>query len=198
MCLKLLADVKFLQDLFAEDWRMAEQLRHEGCRRCGGRLHQAHYPRKVRGVTEEAAAYFERRFSFCCAQCRRRQTPASLRFGSRRVFAAVAVLVAGLLAVQRSVAAAMRQVGAARRTVGRWRRWYRQELPGSHWWTQHSGLFRVPPDTRRMPLSLLEQIAGASESDVVARALKLLSGARFSMAQSLTQRMPHSAGQSAP
>lgn len=198
MCLKLLTDVKFLRDLFGEDWRIAAQVRREGCPHCQGLLHQAHYPRKVRGIAEEASEYFERRFSFCCARCRRRQTPPSLRFQSRAVYAALAVLVAGVLAVQASVAEAMRQVGARRRTVGRWRRWFRQELPGSDWWKRHSGQFREPPDAQRMPLSLLEQIAGATESERVARALRLLSGARFSMVDAFTQRMPDSAGRSAP
>lgn len=198
MCQKLLSDVKFLQGLFGEDWRMAEQLRRKGCPHCHGRLHQAHYPRKVRGLPDEAEQYFERRFSFCCAECRRRQTPPSLRFQGRAVYAALAVLVAGVLAVQQGVAAAVGAVGGSRRTVGRWRRWCQRGLPSSSWWKRHSGQFREPPDTQRMPLSLLEQIAGATEAERARRALRLLCGARFSMVEAFTQRMPHSATRSPP
>ena len=49
-----------------------------------GPLHQAHYERKPRDAPliwmEEKS-----RFSFCCGHCRRRCTPASVRFLGRRV-----------------------------------------------------------------------------------------------------------------
>jgi transposase len=194
---ELLVDVKFLEQLFLEDSKEAGRTRSLGCPHCGGRLHQAHYPRKVRGVTEQAAEFFDRRFSFCCARCRKRQTPPSLRFQSRAVYAAVAVLCAGVIAVQRSLAEAVRQLGAARRTVRRWRQWFRQ-LPSSGWWKRQSGQFREVPEAKRLPLSLLEQIAGATQAERALRALRLLSGARFPMVDTFTQRMPSSAERSAP
>jgi len=133
----------------------------------------------VRGVADEAVGYFERRFSFCCGRCRRRQTPPSLRFADHWVYAMAAVLVATVLAVEKSLAAAARQLGAARRTVGRWRHWFRDALPKSQWWGRHTGLFREPPEQERMPLSLLDQIAGATEAERAFRALKLLRESRF-------------------
>jgi hypothetical protein len=195
---ELLEDVKFLRELELEDRRVAEQYWLRGCRHCGGRLHQAHYPRKVRGISDSAAAYFERRYSFCCARCRKRETPPSLRFESCFVYAAVAVLVAGMLAVQTSVTSAARQVGAARRTVSRWRRWFQRTLPTSEWWKRHSGHFREPPDADRMPVSLVEQIAGATKTQQALRALRLLSGARISTVDAFTQRMLNSPARSAP
>ena len=195
---ELLADVKFLEHLFFEDRRVAEWLQRRGCPKCGGRLHQAHYPRKVRGVADEAAEFFERRFSFCCGRCRRRQTPPSLRFGGRLVYAMVAVLVAGVLAVRESLAAAARRLEASRRTVSRWRDWFHEALPRSDWWKRHAGQFQSPPEARRMPLSLLEQIAGATEPEQALRALRLLRESRFSMTESFTQRMANSTSRSAP
>lgn len=190
---ELLVDVKFLEQLFLEDSREAGRVRSQGCPHCGGRLHQAHYPRKVRGVTEQAAEFFERRFSFCCADCRKRQTPPSLRFQSRAVYAAVAILFAGVIAVERSLAEAVRQLGAARQTVGRWRHWFCQELPSSDWWKRYSGHFGEPPDAQQMPLSLLEQVAGATKTQRVMRTMKLLSRARFLMVDGFAQRMLSSA-----
>jgi hypothetical protein len=194
----LLADVKFLQRLFLEDRRVAERLQRQCCPHCGGPLHQAHYPRKVRGVADEAAEFFERRFSFCCGRCRRRQTPPSLRFGGRLVYAMAAVLVSGVMAMRESLAAAARQLGAARRTIGRWLWWFRDALPESQWWKRHAGQFREPPEPERMPLSLLEQIAGATKAQRVLRALRLLRESRFSMAAAFTQRMTNSVFRSAP
>ncbi len=176
---ELLSDVKFLQRLFLEDQRVAEGVRRQGCPECGGRLHQAHYPRKVRGVSDEAEELFEQRFSFCCGRCRRRVTPPSLRFGGQLVYAMAAVLVAAVMGVEESLAAAARRIGAARRTVGRWLHWFRNALPKSQWWMGHIGQFREPPEGGRMPLSLLEQIAGASEAERAFRALRLLRESRF-------------------
>ncbi len=62
----------------------AERCRLEGCPRCGGCLDSASYPRKPHGL---AASLREgvRRFSFCCRDCRRRETPSSVRFFGRRI-----------------------------------------------------------------------------------------------------------------
>ena len=57
----------------------AETCRSAGCPRCGGALHRATYPRKPHGLAPALRAD-ARRFSFCCAVCRRRVTPPSVRF----------------------------------------------------------------------------------------------------------------------
>lgn len=173
MCPRLLGDVKFFEKLFAEDQREAERVREAGCPHCGGRLHQAHYPRKVRGVGEEASGLFERRLSLCCGRCRRRQTPASLRFLGPRVYAGVAVLVAAVLALQRSLAEAIRSVNAAQRTVRRWRRWFR-ELPRTSFWQRSAGLLRRQPAAERLPLSLLEEFEADSDAERVLLGLRFL------------------------
>lgn len=51
-----------------------------GCQRCAGALHRADWPRKPRGLPEGITGSI--RLGLCCAEegCRRRTTPASLRF----------------------------------------------------------------------------------------------------------------------
>ena len=71
------------------DTDLAAQARAQGCS-CGGTLHRANYPRKIRGISVEAV-----RDSFRCAEegCRRRTTPESVRFLGRRVYAGFRVVL---------------------------------------------------------------------------------------------------------
>ena len=71
----LLRDSKFFDLLYTLDQDLADQTRSQGCP-CGGRLDQAHYPRKPRGGPANLSPDRERRFSFCCARdgCRSRAT----------------------------------------------------------------------------------------------------------------------------
>ena len=61
---------------------------------CGGVLHSARYPRKPRGGPPELRQTDNSRLSFCCAQCRRRHTPRSVRYLGRRVYLATVVVFA--------------------------------------------------------------------------------------------------------
>ncbi|WP_245731956.1 hypothetical protein [Thiocapsa roseopersicina] len=76
------------------DEDLAEAAREAGCPACGGTLHQADYPRKPRGCPEPWREAFATRRSFCCAQCRRRLTPRSVRFLGRRVYLGLIVVLA--------------------------------------------------------------------------------------------------------
>ncbi len=55
---------------------------------CRGNLHQSHYLRKPRGVPKETHPDYPVRFSYCCGVdgCRKRFTPPSMRFLSRKVY----------------------------------------------------------------------------------------------------------------
>jgi hypothetical protein len=170
----VLVDVKFLEGLLARDEVLAQRVRALGCPHCGGRLHQAHYPRKVRGIAAEAEALFEVRFSYCCERCRRRQTPSSVRFLGRRVYAAIAVLVAGMLMVSASLQAVARQIGAACRTLGRWRRWWQSELLTTDFWKAEAGGLREPPVAERMPVSLVAQFRTDEATELWPKVLKWL------------------------
>ena len=82
------ANLNFHQSLFNIDTETAQTIKSQGCPDCSGKLHQAHYPRKAFGLTPEVAALYNKRFSFCCADCRLRTTPPSVRFMGRRRYAA--------------------------------------------------------------------------------------------------------------
>ena len=89
----LLTDAIFYNSLLALDRIIAEQVKQSGCLFCYGNLHQSHYPRKPRGVPKGTHSDYPIRFSYCCGQegCRKRFTPPSMRFLSRKVYSSVII-----------------------------------------------------------------------------------------------------------
>ena len=85
----------------------AERCRAAGCPHCGGALHSATYPRKPHGLAPALRAD-ARRHSLCCAACRRRVLPPSVRFFGRRFRVAPLFLVVSVLVLS----------GGARPAVG--------------------------------------------------------------------------------
>ena len=136
------------------DADLAGQAWIQGCVHCGGVLHRADYPRKVRGVNVEA-----RRDSFCCAEegCRRRETPGSVRFLGRRVYAGfVVVLLAALrhgLSADR-VQVLREQLGVERRTLERWREWWLEQFASGRPWRLARARFMPLLDEATLPWSL--------------------------------------------
>ena len=157
----ILNDASFYRQLLKFDEDLSEEARRKGCA-CGGKLHSARYPRKPRGVPEDLEADYSRRWSFCCAEesCRKRTTPASFRFLSRRVYvAAVVVLLSALrhgASADRVARLGVTVGGISRRTLERWRRWWLEDFPRTAFWRGVSGRFASPVDPRVLPLSLLE------------------------------------------
>ena len=92
---ELFADERLYDYLLVLDRELSERARCAGCPQCGGRLHSASYPRKPRGGPRGLGdAAHARRFSLCCARCRKRVTPPSVRFLGRRVYTGVALVLA--------------------------------------------------------------------------------------------------------
>jgi len=156
----ILNDASFYRVLVKLDEDLSEQTRETGCR-CGGKLHSARYPRKPRGVPEELQEDYSTRRSFCCAEegCRKRTTPASFRFLSRRVYVGTVVVLMTALrhgATPDRVAQLRAIVGVSRRTVERWRQWWLEEFPRSSFWRWARGQLGWPVDEQTLPLSLLE------------------------------------------
>lgn len=149
----LFADARLYDYLLVLDRELSERARHAGCPRCAGRLHSASYPRKPRGGPRGAHA---RRFSLCCARCRKRVTPPSVRFLGRRVYYGVVVVLAcvrTLSAARLSELEAL--LGVDRRTLRRWRRWWRESLVRSPWWRTARARFLPPLEEQRLPGALL-------------------------------------------
>lgn len=148
-----IADGKFLQLLDDEDGRVAAAVKAAGCPDCGGRLDQADYPRKPRGGDIAAAGEgIERRRSLCCARtgCRHRRTPPSLVFLGRRVYLAIAVVVAAWRSATTG--------SPPRRTVGRWQAWF-ATLRDTPWWTvQRARLWPPVAAVERLPAAIIERL----------------------------------------
>lgn len=172
----VLGDAAFYGLLLRLDEDLAATERALGCRVCGRRLELGDYRRKPRGVAVQLQLpeRFAVRFSFCCAdrECRKRRTPACLRFLGRKVYlGAIVVLISALRcgATPWRMRRLHELVGVSRHTVLRWQRWWRETLPGMRCWAELAGTLIPPPAIADLPASLLERFAG--EPDGRLRAL---------------------------
>ena len=178
MCHALLSDPTLYQLLLEFDHDMAAQIRVAGCS-CGGALHSANYPRKPRGAPGGLGPDFNRRLSLCCAQegCRRRTTPASVRFLGRRVYLGAVVVLATAMTggITAKRAEKLRElVGVSLRTLRRWRAWWRGAFAESSFWKAARGRFSPPVETGALPSSLLERFSGPDERERLIRMLAFL------------------------
>ena len=149
----------FYRLLLRIDQDYADQTREQGCR-CGGVLHSARYPRKPRGISCEARCHCDFRHSFCCAGCRRRTTPFSVRFLGRRVYVGAIMVTVSATRASAGSAAAMRQLdalGVPPATIARWRKWWTTDFVSTPFWTLGQAAFMPPIDTGLAPVSLLER-----------------------------------------
>ena len=161
---KLLRDARFHELLLEADRQIAAEVHGKGCPVCCGKLHVAAYPRKPRSGIALRSGY-ERRFSFCCAEdgCRKRVTPASLRFLGRRVYLGLIVVLVAALRHGPSptrVRKLRELTGVSRRTVERWCRWWRNGFVETPFWQMARAEFAEPVAEAALPSSLLERFAG--------------------------------------
>lgn len=157
MSTAILYDPKLYVILNQIDSEFAEKTRAGGCS-CGGRLHVANYPRKPRAPVDLGTEH-RMRHSFCCADCRCRETPPSVRFFGRRIypFAVVVLLTAlssGLSGKRLAILRA--EFGVDRRTLQRWGLWWREVFPETRFWKTARALLSPPVDGTR-PDTLLRR-----------------------------------------
>jgi hypothetical protein len=160
------------------DADVAEQARLAGCP-CGGRLHHADYPRMPRAKPGAPWRSPDRRASFCCARdgCRKRRTPASVRFLGRKVYVGAVVTLVTVLRhgptperMER-----LREIfGMCARTVRRWRLWWKETFVKSAFWGGARGLFVPAVSEADLPASLLERFSG-DEAERLCAALRFVS-----------------------
>lgn len=177
MCHAILQDPSFQALLERIDDEHAAEVRAAGCR-CGARLHSARYPRKPRGEPRCGAGSLPvRRASFCCARCRQRCTPASVRFLGRRVYWGAVVVLASALAHgfnDRRLAQLKGLLGVPARTLLRWRQWWLTQFIVTPVWIAARGRFVPPPALGLLPASLLQRFAGADEAERLVAALRFM------------------------
>lgn len=191
---RLLQDRTFYATLARFDEDLAAEVRARGCP-CGGRLHRADYPRKPRGGPADLGPEYDWRHSFCCDRegCRRRATPASLRFLGRRVYLGVVVVLVSILAhglTSTRLARLRDEFGGSLsvRTIGRWRTWWRDAFPCSRFWQHTRGRFAPPVDRDRLPAALLQRFPGQTLAERMRRLLAFLGPLTVSQAGSLRAR----------
>jgi len=179
VCHAFLTDTNFYQLLFRIDQSIAEEVRERGCE-CGGALHAAPYPRKPRGVRSALDDSYQSRLSFCCAQdgCRRRSTPASVRFLGRKVYLGVIVVL--LTALHHGLTETRRrrlieELDVPLQTLWRWRCWWREQFVATRCWGALAGQLIPPIDADSLPGSLLERLSGRALSERLVQLLVLIS-----------------------
>jgi hypothetical protein len=175
VCHPLLQDAKFFRLLLRIDEELAGDTHAGGCA-CGGVLHRANYPRKPRACLNEVRSDFEFRFSFCCADCRKRKTSTSVRFLGRRVYLALAVVLGSARHAGQNPAAARlaTDLEVPLRTLQRWRQWWGQHFPLTPLWQASCARFMPPVASERFPAGLLERFAG-EPAEALLRLLVFLS-----------------------
>lgn len=155
-CRNHLADLKLFQLLEKIDTDVVGEVRSKGCLLCGGKLHRSDYERKPRGGPQ-----WDVRFSLCCAKegCRKRNTPPSVRFMGRRVYAGlVVVLVSAMIhgLTPERVKSLRQALGIDRRTLDRWRQWWLVTFLESSFWREARARFMPPLCIKTMPLPLCQ------------------------------------------
>lgn len=173
VCHAVLQDPDFFLFLLRIDEEFAAETRRAQCRHCGGALHRARYPRKPRGCPPAVLDEYSWRFSFTCALCEQRATPASVRFLGRRVYLAVVLTLvsppggttaqslAGLLTIPM-------------RTLDRWRTWWSRDFPRTRFWHSMRERFTTPISSEQLPQSLLERFDADTPAQRLTRALRFL------------------------
>jgi hypothetical protein len=165
----LLADATLFEALLAIDHDLAATAQAGGCLICEGRLDRGDYPRKPRGGPATLAPAYDRRFSFCCDACRKRLTPASVRFLGRRVYLGAVVVLATVLRhgpTPARVARLRDWLGVSRDTLARWHHWWRDAFVRTAFWKAARARFAPAVDEAEVPGSLLARFSGDGDTPV--------------------------------
>jgi hypothetical protein len=166
LCHNLLLDSRLYALLLKFDEDLAAEAKRARCPACGGRLDEGRYPRKPRvAAGVKLPDEYDRRFSYSCATrtCRKRRTPASMRFLGRRVYLGAVVVLATAMqqGTTRWRASQLRAVlGVSLQTLARWREWWAQAFAESTFWKAARAAFSPPVAEAAAPHSLLARFAG--------------------------------------
>ena len=174
MCQSVLQDPAFFGFLLHIDQDHAASVRLQGCS-CGGPLHQANYERKPRG--DCSATVNTTRISFCCGHCRRRCTPASVRFLGRRVYWGAVVVLATALCAGLSLRRGRQlsqQLGVPVLTLVRWRQWWLSGFTMTAVWSGLRGRLLPPVAAGDLPGGLLRRAVADDERGAMAMLMRWL------------------------
>jgi hypothetical protein len=158
--LKLLQSRELYVLLEQVDCDVVDAAQGEPCALCGARLHRSDYARKPKWVGPQSCREWSVRYSLCCSgeECRKRRTPASVRFLGRRVYVGVVVVLVAAMCEGLSAGRVRKLrecLGVPRQTLDRWRVWWREEFVMTSCWKELCGDLAGGVDHRRLPKSLL-------------------------------------------
>jgi hypothetical protein len=173
VCHVLLQDPAFFRLLTRIDVEFATEARQGRCPECAGPLHVADFPRKPRGCPASVREEYSRRLSFTCGWCDSRSTPASVRFLSRRVYVAVALIL--LSPPGGSAAHALaQQFSVPARTLKRWRIWWQRDFQQTQFWQSVRERFAPSVPAEGLPQSLLARFQGPSCQERLVQLLRFV------------------------
>jgi hypothetical protein len=168
----LVRDARFYAFQLEADRTLLAEARKEVCVVCGDRLHSGPFHRKPRGGPAAMSEDADLRYSLCCAdrECRKRVTPASLRFLGRKVYLSATVVV--VAAMRHGISPARMRtlrehLGVSRRTVERWRVWWAAAFAEGPFWKAAAASFLPAVEPARLPASLLERFLGDEEEQLI-------------------------------
>jgi len=160
----LLIDTSFYNSLLALDKLIAEQVKQVNCQFCQANLNQSHYSRKPKGVPAGLDDNYSLRFSYCCARegCRKRFTPPSMRFLSRKVYCSVVIIVIFLLSPQSDESRIdkfnqLLGTELSVETLRRWRRYWVKTVTQSHTFKRAAFVQDLSPSLPSSLLNLFQQ-----------------------------------------
>jgi hypothetical protein len=171
VCHALLQTPAFYTLLHRIDEDLAREVHERGCRHCGQPLHNAPYPRKPRGCPSAARPDCDTRLSLCCADCRRRTTPDSVRFLGRRVYLAV-ILMLRSSRTHGMCLDGLPDIGWA--TLKRWRQWWTETFPNTPAGRWLRGRLPPTPEACVYPDCLLQTVQRDTEGERLVAMLRLL------------------------
>jgi len=150
---------KYFEGLYRIDERSGKRTKEKGCPHCKGKLHDAHYQRKPRGIVGHLDNKYKRCFCYCCAACRRRVWPPSLRFLGAKVYFSTVVLLrsADQLQLSAPLREAIASVVVCRQTVTRWRKWWKEQVPATSFWFDKVAILMPPVKAAEMPDRLVSR-----------------------------------------
>lgn len=174
MSQNFLFNATFHELLNTIDQELASEALEQGCPACQGKLHRSDYPRRPLGVLAKFREYYDSRIGFCCANCRKRTTPPSVRFLGRRWYPAPFLLLICVLTVginKQRLKQVKKYFGfvVSESTWRRWRKWWSDVFTKTRFWQQAKG--QLPPTPAIIqgphPRALLDALQGTIEEKII-------------------------------
>lgn len=176
----ILNDPKLYDALLQIDKELATETKGKGCPHCGGVLHSAKYPRKLKESCLPTDKKEIKRISFCCSTdgCRSRITPRSVLFMGRRRYMSVTMILYSAMChgmTQKRMAALGKLTGVSARTLTRWQTWWQKVFLNSQFWQYNKAFIMPPLNSIQLCCELVQRFSASYEITGMINLLQFLS-----------------------